>query len=580
MYKLSIYFIFCCLSFMQVSGQDSSKKALSKKQGKAVVQRKPLSDTCCQSIEQFKTDLSKLDASAFRKKYKNKSAREIVQALNTIINRVISRENSYKINLLDAVMKEPEPNNLKEKPSYAVRLLITDKKNVSGIPLEGTITFDPASNPIPYLNRIKDSGRNLSADLLAYSNGLLIKFNEQENKHVSAEQPVLAVTNEKDPAIFSKTGTILLLAIGVLCSLIGTVAYLRSRSLLKKARYAGNKNIAAARQSRPPVATAPVRDRKAPETGNSNHAADNDKTAGIAPDSYRLPSSPVSEKPAIATLAGAPLTQTSKHFFAEIMTTSGPRKKNMSEPDADKDLGEDVCGFVADNKDLLIYLLDGTSDLHCLKDPENNREYFSSRLLAQSIANQLRLAFTTNRGDAMDAVMLRAIQTVKEDWLRAINGLPDKEKNRVRTSIENKGYPECATTLLIGQLSINGQLTVYRSGDSKMFMFRNAADNKIRFEDTPLVQKNEESNDRAFFRLVLNANKEFDILYNKPNYEIIQKQDMRTVVVFSDGIGMLTEQLLQEKYAMNADAVRKEIIYQTQGTADDKSICFITIKEK
>lgn len=581
MYKLSVYSFFCCLFFIQALGQDSSKKALQnkpdteKKQAGAAVKRKSTSDTCCKSIERFKQDLSKMNSSAFRKKYKNKSAKEIVTALNIIINRVISREDSYKINLLDAVMKEPEPNNAKEKPSYAVRLLITDRNSAAGVPLEGTITFDPASNPIPYLNRIKDSSKDLHADLLAYNHGLLIKFNERENTRHLPVQPIMNNTPENGLNAFSKTGTILLLVTGALCCVIGLIAYMRSKSLLKQAEYAAGKN--STRHTRPLVATAPVKDRRAPEN-TTKHEHSHQPSATPLPDAYKKTPLPANEQ--ATAVAGAPFAPEKKHFFAEIMTTSGPRKKNMSEPGADKDLGEDVCGFVADDKDLLIYLLDGTSDLHCLKDPENNREYFSSRLLAQSIANQLRLSFTANRREAMDVVMLRAIQTVKEDWISTINKLPGKEKSRVRTSIENKSFPECATTLLIGQLSINGQLTVYRSGDSKMFMFRNAPDNKIRFEDTPLVYKNEQSNDRAFFRLVLNANKEFDILYNKPNYEIIQKENMHTVVVFSDGIGMLTEQLLQQQYAMNAEAVRKEIIYQTQGTADDKSICFISISEK
>jgi hypothetical protein len=49
--------------------------------------------------------------------------------------------------------------------------------------------------------------------------------------------------------------------------------------------------------------------------------------------------------------------------------------------------------------------------------------------------------------------------------------------------------------------------------------------------------------------------------------------------LFSDGIGAATENLLKENYAGNPEAAREALAYEIQGTADDKTICFIEIKK-
>lgn len=268
------------------------------------------------------------------------------------------------------------------------------------------------------------------------------------------------------------------------------------------------------------------------------------------------------------------------HFICEIMMTAGPRKKFMSEPDADKDLGEDVCGFVAGKNNVLFWVLDGTSDLHCLKNPGDNREYFSSRLLAQFLAQKFRNSFTEKFEEGFDEVVAKCIEEVKQEFLERINDLPDDEKFFLKKYIENKNFPECATTLLIACLSLPGDFISYRSGDSKMLLFRALAQNEFEMVETPLSEKNEQSNDRLFFRLMLTENGKFDIYCNKPDREIIREKNIHSAISFSDGIGINTELLLKEEYKKNPQLVRNEIIYQVQSTGDDKSICFIEIKEE
>lgn len=565
MYKLFFYFLLCSL-LNPVRAQDSSRIQPPQSQinqvKKPVAKKGAAADSCCKTIEQLRHDLAKLDPKEFKKKYKDKPARETIQALDLLINRIISREDSYKLHLME-LGKEVRAEAGKELSAPAVRLMIIDRSSGADIPLQGTVVFDPAVDPVPYLEKIKGGGQPLNARLLSGANGLLLKFNEPDI-------PVLSQTDlSPAPAQQEKKESLLLPLLSGLFLLFGIAAYWRSRSLLKQARAAGNQGsplIADLSAAPAQQAADPVEERSAIAPEPSERYLPGD--GGMQPAST----------PFLHVSMPAVVPAPRSHFFAEIMTTAGPRKKYVSEPDADKDLGEDVCGFVADDKELLLYLLDGTSDLHCLRNPETGQEYFSSRLLAQSLANQLRLAFTASQREEIETVITGAIRTVKEDWLRIINSLPAQEKGRIKTSIENKSFPECATTLLISRLSVNGKMTVYRSGDSKMLLFSSPDNGKLRFEDTPLVQKNEHSNDRVFFRLVLSPGNELDILHNKPQYEVIEKEKIQTAIAFSDGIGTLTEQLLQQRYALNADEIRKEIFYQIQGTADDKAICFITIR--
>jgi hypothetical protein len=267
-----------------------------------------------------------------------------------------------------------------------------------------------------------------------------------------------------------------------------------------------------------------------------------------------------------------------RSFLCELMMTAGPRKKFMGEENADKDLGEDICGFVSDTNEVLIWLLDGTSDLHCLKDPVTRREYFSSRLLALGIAENLKSGFAENSTQSIKEMVDQGIKKLKETWLQRIDLLPAEEKLLLKNNIEKKNFPECAATILIARLTISGAFTAYRSGDSKMILF-STNENGLGLVDSPLDQKNDESNDRIFFRLRLTDEEKFDIIYNDPLHEIIEKENISTIISFSDGIGMNTEQVLIEEYKSAPDQIRKEIMYESQETGDDKSICFIEIKE-
>jgi hypothetical protein len=283
----------------------------------------------------------------------------------------------------------------------------------------------------------------------------------------------------------------------------------------------------------------------------------------IAPVAETVPSVDVAETP---------------FFVCELMMTAGPRKKFMNEGEADKDLGEDVCGCVINNNKLGVWLLDGTSDQHCLRHPVTGEEYFSSRLLAQHIGDNLRKAFVMKGGGAPLADMMdKAIQEVRIDWVRTINGLPENEKQALTQNILVKNFPECSSTLLSARLDLNGELEAYRSGDSKMLFFKNGQVGLIPAAAS-FATKHPESNDRIFFRIISGPEGQLDIICNKPLYELTRQEHIQDLIGFSDGIGSFTEEALKEDYQEDPDTVRRRIIAHVQGTADDKSICFVRIK--
>ncbi|QNF34719.1 protein phosphatase 2C domain-containing protein [Adhaeribacter swui] len=289
------------------------------------------------------------------------------------------------------------------------------------------------------------------------------------------------------------------------------------------------------------------------------------------------PAEPLLSTPDTESRAQMPDTQF--YFFTELLLTAGPRKKYMSDPEADKDLGEDVCGFVALRDQLLLWVLDGTSDQYCLRHPHSKKEYFSSRLLAQSVANKLRIAYAQVATLALDKWLSQAVAEVKEDWLQSVQALPLEEQEILRTNILNKNIPECATTILFGTLTLTGHLVAYRSGDCKMVLYTRHPPNQLAVLETSLHQKNESSNDRLFFRLVLDAAGGFEILHNSPRFEIVEQDQVCALAAFSDGIGPETETHLQALSGKTLDTIRQDLIYQLQGTDDDKVICFVEIRE-
>lgn len=283
------------------------------------------------------------------------------------------------------------------------------------------------------------------------------------------------------------------------------------------------------------------------------------------------------------------LLTSNTYFICEVMITAGPRKrKTGSDLTGDMDLGEDVCGFISKADNAFMWLLDGTSDDDPLRNPTNQREYFSARLLAQSIGDKLRNEFKENNNESLCVIIENAINGVKSDWLQIIEDLPEEEKLKLKNKIEKKNFPHCSTTVLVAYLQKNGDCSAYCIGDSKMLLFSGQTDNKRLYVETSLSENNENGVDRIFFRLeyqdqsfriVSNNDRTADKEY-KIVYDISENKNIDAVICFSDGIGVETEQSLKRDYQNNPVKAKREIMYQVQGTRDDKSICFIERKEE
>lgn len=268
-------------------------------------------------------------------------------------------------------------------------------------------------------------------------------------------------------------------------------------------------------------------------------------------------------------------------FIAELMMTAGPRKKFMSESHADKDLGEDVCGLVLTGERMGCWLLDGTSDQHCLRLPGSGEDYFSSRLLAQHIGEGLRKTFERKDTLALPLEILieLVIDQVRADWIRTIRALPETEQHLLAANIAAHNIPECASTLLAVRLGLDGDCEAYRSGDSKMiFYHRPTGSGALIPHERSFTTKNPDSNDRIFFRLVLDEKGTLDIVSNTPAHETVRLEAISDLIAFSDGIGPITQQTLEAYYPADAEAAIHTIRNQPQETADDKSICLVQIR--
>ena len=595
MLKKIIYIIICtlCLTKIEAQQQNSIKRLL---QGITNEINKILIDSnvsagCKENIERFKRTIPQKNSGNLRRS----TIQSLINSSNTFklsANTVYKKEcNDARINnLIDTTKQlitelkklEDSLNAVNKSPS----IIDTGAKNKIPIPLtikvidsstqkalNCKLNIDSFGTPITRLIK-KDTGYFV---VLLFPD-IRYSFKVEADKYNSYNKEAMATNNQMELLIklqksqtlsepsffvkFTKENPLLLIALSLLfvLTLVVAILYIKThkefRSVIKiisdsTNNLKGNQSGMEENNINPEVSQSPAQTKK-------------DQLVERATEIKEV----ISEKP-----------KTDSYFVCEIMMTAGPRKKFMSEANADKDLGEDVCGFVSNTKEVWLWLLDGTSDSHCLIDPVRKREYFSSRLLAQCIADKLRKSLTEKATDAMDEIIALAVQEVKLDWQETIYQLPEEERVDLKKNIEDKKFPECSTTLLIGKLSINGDFTAYRSGDSKMFLFSTSSQNGISFVETPLDQKNEQSNDRIFFRLQLDENGKFDILFNKALNETIRKKNIHTIISFSDGIGVNTEQLLKEEYKNGPDKARKEIMYHLQGTGDDKSICFIEIKQ-
>jgi len=103
-------------------------------------------------------------------------------------------------------------------------------------------------------------------------------------------------------------------------------------------------------------------------------------------------------------------------------------------------------------------------------------------------------------------------------------------------------------------------------------MYRKESTGEIGLMETSLMSKNTKSNDRAFFALYWDEDRNFYIEPNPLLFEIVTEKDIKFFTAFSDGIGSATEQTLSEKFA-DTSSLKNEIIQHAQENDEINLFC-------
>ena len=259
----------------------------------------------------------------------------------------------------------------------------------------------------------------------------------------------------------------------------------------------------------------------------------------------------------------------SKHFFVEVMVTAGPRK-NFSEnaKEGDYGLGEDVAGAIVLREKVYFWVLDGTSDSPILKKSEGKEEYFSSRLLAQTLAWELQSLCNNNQKLKSFEIIQKAIANTQKEWKSKINDLPEKDKELLIQILKSYNSIMCSTTVIFGCLDIDGYMDVCRIGDSRIVT------------NPP---HNQDERTGRVFALLINEGDYFQLSFNHfddTKFQKIENKGVDTVIAMSDGISKLTEKWLNAIPKLNFSDIniRRSLAQTQQLTCDDKSMCIIQIR--
>ncbi len=292
---------------------------------------------------------------------------------------------------------------------------------------------------------------------------------------------------------------------------------------------------------------------------------------------------PPTEPPVLTEIKEQIVRQTlyQSYFQAEIMMTSGPRKYETNlRTETDIELGEDVAGFAVVGDKAVFWVLDGTSDALVLRN-RNQKQYFSSRHLAQSIAINVQSHLSDLIKDNISSFQLlkKALHSTEVEWRKVIGELSPEDRSDLLTTIDSfKNHVQCSTTVIVGVLSLDGKLDVCRVGDSKVFAFDTSK--KCLAQDLA----NNPPNDKMSRLFVSLQKQQGEVVVDfSPEQEFKYQQvvvnDIQYVVAFSDGLNSKSEEYVKNIAHLNYEVIRKHLPSIRATTADDKSFCVIQIKD-
>ena len=258
------------------------------------------------------------------------------------------------------------------------------------------------------------------------------------------------------------------------------------------------------------------------------------------------------------------------YFYTELMVTAGPRKDFKNDAnEGDFDLGEDVAGCFVIKDRAFFWLLDGTSDCPVRKD-SFGKEYFSSRLLAQELGWHIQESIwksgPLNTFDSR-AILENAFHNIRDHWEKRVKELSEDDKERLLQLITEKTKLIVSTTVILGMLTLNGELQVSQIGDSVIVV---NPDNLF-----------PENKGRFFMIMEKDENREIIFTYNPfedTRCQTESPQNIESIILASDGISKNTIAWLKmRKPDFRDPAFRKTIAAIRQKTCDDKAICIIQI---
>ncbi|MEL6834927.1 MAG: protein phosphatase 2C domain-containing protein [Bacteroidota bacterium] len=270
---------------------------------------------------------------------------------------------------------------------------------------------------------------------------------------------------------------------------------------------------------------------------------------------------------------------TSKRTFGmEILVSAGPRKMFSTE-DNDLDLGEDIGGCLQLGDRLYFWVLDGTSQSAILRNSKQE-DLFSSRYLAQSIAAFLQQSLRRTNGQLpVRTALLESIEGVRQEWEKNINALTEERKTKILNFLIDNIHATCSTTVLVGCLTLEGELKCCRIGDSFLFAY----DKNDGLVPSALSTKpGTERYDRQFFRLQRTIGEDqVKVVSNEIQPEFWSITDIQRVVVVSDGVGISTRTWLKHLDALNNPQNYRSIVGKIpQATQDDKTFLIVEIIEQ
>jgi hypothetical protein len=265
---------------------------------------------------------------------------------------------------------------------------------------------------------------------------------------------------------------------------------------------------------------------------------------------------------------------------SEIILTAGPRKDTTGN---DTELGEDVAGLVSLQEETFFWLLDGTSDSAAItgNDGDNGHEashIFSSRLLAQSVGHyiQKHIHRCFNGQIPLEQLLQEANEHISNEWVKRINNELPEKKGSILQMIHKGFQLICSTTVIMGRLLNNGHLYALRTGDSKIFPFKQVNGQTVLDREFKFTADPKEEHDRIAFRLAYDeTTTSFVIDRNKPRWRTETAEDIHIAFAFSDGIGRITEAQLASNNPGIVEAIRQNMGRIPQKTFDDKSLIIL-----